>query len=195
MLNSYSLIGKNADLVFKPVSPTLIFTDLQHVVAMQNDAIDFEYEDTKGLKKKIIDIEKELFSELFLGNYEFNIAIYQLIESYENIFVNFNSMRIKRILNSNLPLNDDKNRTIFNMESNYALICDYKSLKKFVEQIDVVELEIHLDNENHKILDTISKKMEHSFAIASVHSFGDGFDFCGSGTYIIPRDSVQLINA
>ena len=42
------------------------------------------------------------------------------------------------------------------------------------------------------MLDILSKKMGYSFAIASLYCIEEGFDFCGSGAYIIPRGSIKL---
>ena len=188
MYNCYSFFGENKDLIFKPSSSELLFTDLQHIIAMQNDNIDFAEEVNTSLLTKVTDIEKKLFSELFFGNYGYNIAIYKLRDLKENGVLIFNSKAIKNFKNA--PLIDDKTSTIFNMETNYLLICGYSCLKRIVEEVDIYDLEQWLDNKNYDSLNNLSKKMNHSFAIAAIHSVDEDFDFCGSGIYIIPKNSI-----
>jgi hypothetical protein len=183
MSRNFSLLENQFNVKLKPKTSHLLFMDLEIIIAMQNDKILFENMDDKNFTNKIIDIEKKLFSDLFFGDYGFKIGIYNLPFFNSNSWIEIDTRNIKSILE--LPDTDDKSLTIFSMQTNYLLICDYDTLKYIVANVDIYDMQHKLDYQYYSKLDEIAAKANFGFAIKSVFNANSGFDFCGSGNYIL----------
>ena len=177
-------------------SNNMIILDLQYLDALQADSKTFleiiHKETNASLLVKLI--EKELFAHIPFHITNFVIGLLHL-DNTKSTCINIYPIKIKSVENIDFEKNDDKSDVIFYMETNYLLVLDVDLLSYFIQEIDTFDLVDALDRKKTEYLESINKLTENRFGIISAIDVHKGFPFCGSGTYQITDDAIEITSS
>ena len=148
-------------------------------------------EDLKKFKDFFEDVN--FIFNLKQGNIEYcyvDLALYFIKEECNALSINISDIKNYTIQLSDVNLNSistDTGVIALVDKSMISLFLDLFSYDDFVDTLDTLTFPTELI----KYLDMLNKNLSNNFAIISTPGIDKGFDFTGSGSYIIKNDCIK----